>query len=403
MTTYDFDRVIDRTGTFATKLDGLDQMFGRHDVTPLWIADLDFAVCPEITAALRHRLDHPVLGYSAAPDSYWNSIINWQHHRHNFEITREELCFIQGVVKGLGLSINYFSNRGDHIVIQPPVYHPFRMVIEGNGRIVSENPLLFDGTSYRMDLEGLAKVIERDHPTMMILCNPHNPAGRVWTADEIAKMNEICQRNGVKVIADEIHCEIVMPGYKYIPFASVSDDCLANSVTLLSPTKGFNIAGLQIANIVCSDEIVRKRINRAININEVCDVNPFGVVALQAAYNESADWLDQMNAYVYDNYIELKSFCHEYLPKLEVLRLEGTYLAWVDVNALEFTTDELTQFLADKANVMVNSGTMYGQKAGQGYIRINLACPRQRLREALNRIGRLLAEYMIDDIEGCPM
>lgn len=239
--------------------------------------------------------------------------------------------------------------------------------------------------------------------TVFVLCNPHNPAGRVWTADEMAKMNEICQRNGVKVIADEIHCEIVMPGYKYIPFASVSDDCLANSVTLLSPTKGFNIAGLQIANIVCSDEIVRKRINRAININEVCDVNPFGVVALQAAYNESADWLDQMNAYVYDNYIELKSFCHEYLPKLEVLRLEGTYLAWVDVNALEFTTDELTQFLADKANVMVNSGTMYGQKAGQGYIRINLACPRQRLREALNRIGRLLAEYMIDDIEGCPM
>ena len=292
---------------------------------------------------------------------------------------------------------------GEKVLVQTPVYNCFFSSIVNNGCLVEENRLVRDGNSYSIDFEDFEKKCKDEKVTVFVLCNPHNPAGRVWTADEMAKMNEICQRNGVKVIADEIHCEIVMPGYKYIPFASVSDGCLANSVTLLSPTKGFNIAGLQIANIVCSDEIVRKRINRAININEVCDVNPFGVVALQAAYNESADWLDQMNAYVYDNYIELKSFCHEYLPKLEVLRLEGTYLAWVDVNALEFTTDELTQLLADKANVMVNSGTMYGQKAGQGYIRINLACPRQRLREALNRIGRLLAEYMIDDIEGCPM
>ena len=399
MEKFDFDKLTARRGSNCYKWDEA----ANDEVIPLWVADMDFEVAPAIKEALRKRVEHGVFGYTMVPDSYYDAVINWFVNRHGWHINRDWILYTTAVVPALSCALKALTLPGEKVLVQTPVYNCFFSSIVNNGCLVEENRLVRDGNSYSIDFEDFEKKCKDEKVTVFVLCNPHNPAGRVWTADEMAKMNEICQRNGVKVIADEIHCEIVMPGYKYIPFASVSDDCLANSVTLLSPTKGFNIAGLQIANIVCSDEIVRKRINRAININEVCDVNPFGVVALQAAYNESADWLDQMNAYVYDNYIELKSFCHEYLPKLEVLRLEGTYLAWVDVNALEFTTDELTQLLADKANVMVNSGTMYGQKAGQGYIRINLACPRQRLREALNRIGRLLAEYMIDDIQGCPM
>lgn len=399
MEKFDFDKLTARRGSNCYKWDEA----ANDEVIPLWVADMDFEVAPAIKEALRKRVEHGVFGYTMVPDSYYDAVINWFVNRHGWYINRDWILYTTAVVPALSCALKALTLPGEKVLVQTPVYNCFFSSIVNNGCLVEENRLVRDGNSYSIDFEDFEKKCKDEKVTVFVLCNPHNPAGRVWTADEMAKMNEICRRNGVKVIADEIHCEIVMPGYKYIPFASVSDDCLANSVTLLSPTKGFNIAGLQIANIVCSDEIVRKRINRAININEVCDVNPFGVVALQAAYNESADWLDQMNAYVYDNYIELKSFCHEYLPKLEVLRLEGTYLAWVDVNALEFTTDELTQLLADKANVMVNSGTMYGQKAGQGYIRINLACPRQRLREALNRIGRLLAEYMIDDIQGCPM
>lgn len=399
MEKFDFDKLTARRGSNCYKWDEA----ANDEVIPLWVADMDFEVAPAIKEALRKRVEHGVFGYTMVPDSYYDAIINWFDNRHGWQINRDWILYTTAVVPALSCALKALTLPGEKVLVQTPVYNCFFSSIVNSGCLVEENRLVRDGNSYSIDFEDFEKKCKDEKVTVFVLCNPHNPAGRVWTADEMAKMNEICRRNGVKVIADEIHCEIVMPGYKYIPFASVSDDCLANSVTLLSPTKGFNIAGLQIANIVCSDEIVRKRINRAININEVCDVNPFGVVALQAAYNESADWLDQMNAYVYDNYIELKSFCHEYLPKLEVLRLEGTYLAWVDVNALEFTTDELTQLLADKANVMVNSGTMYGQKAGQGYIRINLACPRQRLREALNRIGRLLAEYMIDDIQGCPM
>lgn len=399
MEKFDFDKLTARRGSNCYKWDEA----ANDEVIPLWVADMDFEVAPAIKEALRKRVEHGVFGYTMVPDSYYDAIINWFDNRHGWQINRDWILYTTAVVPALSCALKALTLPGEKVLVQTPVYNCFFSSIVNSGCLVEENRLVRDGNSYSIDFDDFEKKCKDEKVTVFVLCNPHNPVGRVWTADEMAKMNEICQRNGVKVIADEIHCEIVMPGYKYIPFASVSDDCLANSVTLLSPTKGFNIAGLQIANIVCSDEIVRKRINRAININEVCDVNPFGVVALQAAYNESADWLDQMNAYVYDNYIELKSFCHEYLPKLEVLRLEGTYLAWVDVNALEFTADELTQLLADKANVMVNSGTMYGHKAGQGYIRINLACPRQRLREALNRIGRLLAEYMIDDIQGCPM
>ena len=237
---------------------------------------------------------------------------------------------------------------------------------------------------------------------MFLLCNPHNPAGRVWKREELERMNDICLRHDVKVISDEIHCELIMPGHKFVPFASVSDACADNCVVLNSPTKNFNIAGLQIANIICKNREWLRRIDRAVNINETCDVNPFGVIALQEAYNKGDEWIDQLNVYLYDNYMALKDFFRRELPQLEVLRLEGTYLVWVDITALEFTSDEVEQMLLRDAKVWVNSGTMYGSKAGQGYLRINIATPRATLMEGLKRMGRLLSQYLADEEEfGC--
>ncbi|WP_289686788.1 aminotransferase class I/II-fold pyridoxal phosphate-dependent enzyme, partial [Muribaculum intestinale] len=217
MKKYDFDCVIDRRDTGAVKYEGLDAMFGRHDVTPLWIADLDFAVCPDIISALSHRLEHPVLGYSAAPDAYWQSIIDWQLRRHSFAVERNELAFIPGVVKGIALCVNYFTNRGDSVVIQPPVYHPFRMVVEGNGRRVVENPLLFDGERYTMDLDGLADVLRRERPRMMILCNPHNPIGIQWDEATLRRVAALCRETGTVVVSDEIHGDLVLHGRPHIP------------------------------------------------------------------------------------------------------------------------------------------------------------------------------------------
>jgi cystathionine beta-lyase len=225
---------------------------------------------------------------------------------------------------------------------------------------------------------------------VFLLCNPHNPAGRVWTREELERMNDICLKNSVTVIADEIHCELVMPGYTFTPFASISESALRNSVTCNSPSKSFNIAGLQISNIICSDDSMRRRIDRAVNINEVCDVNPFGVIALQAAYNESEEWLDSLNQYIYANYQALCDFVAQHLPQLKVLKLEGTYLVWIDIRATGMTSDELTDKLLKEGKVMVNSGTMYGKPAGEGFIRLNIACPRAQMNLALQRMEKCL-------------
>ena len=399
MQKFDFDKLTERRGTSCCKWDNA----ANDNVIPLWVADMDFEVAPAIKEALAERVSHGIFGYTKVPDSYYDAITNWFDTRHNWHIEREWILYTTAVIPALSCALKAMTLPGEKVLVQTPVYNCFFSSIRNSGCEVAESRLKRNGDSYVIDFDEFEEKCKNEKVSVFILCNPHNPAGRVWTADEMAKINEICLRNGVRVIADEIHCEIVMPGYRYTPFASVSKECLDNSVTLTSPSKGFNTAGLQIANIFCSDPALRRRIDRAININEVCDVNPFGVAALQAAYTKGAEWLDQMNAYIHGNYIELKDFCREYLPKFEVLRLEGTYLAGVDINGIEFTADELARKLEVEADVMVNSGTMYGRQAGQGYIRINLACPRQRLCEALVRIGRVLAEYMVDDIQGCPM
>ncbi len=382
-----FDELITRRGTGSYKWDEAD----GDDVIPMWVADMDFRTAPPVVEALRRRVEHGVFGYTLVPERYYDAVTSWFARRHGWTMQRDWIIYTSGVVPAVSAVIKALTMPGERVIVQTPVYNCFFSSIRNNGCEVAENPLLYDGGRYPMGYEGLARVAADPRPRLMLLCNPHNPAGRVWARDELLKVNEICMRHGVTVVADEIHCELVYDGYRYTPFASIDGDCLANSVTCCSPSKAFNTAGLQIANIISADADVRRRIDRAININEVCDVNPFGVEALIAAYNEGGEWLDSLIAYIRGNYEALTAFFADRLPAVKIVPMEGTYLVWADCRALGMTSDDITARLLDEGRVMVSSGTIYGA-AGEGFIRINIACPRERMMEGLRRIANVLGK-----------
>ncbi len=384
--TFDFDKLTNRRGTNSYKWDEA----GGEDIIPLWVADMDFEVAPAIREALQKRVEHGIFGYTLVPDAYYESIISWFGRRHGWTIRREWIQYTTGVVPAVSAVIKALTMPGDKVIVQTPVYNCFFSSIRNNGCEIVENELINVEGTYKMDYVDLERKCADPRTKVMLLCNPHNPAGRVWTADELEQLNIICARHGVIVLSDEIHCELTY-GNRYTPFAAVSDECRDNCVVCTSPSKSFNTAGLQIANIICNNAGLRSRIDRAININEVCDVNPFGVVALMAAYNEGEEWLDSLCAYLKGNYDALCSWMDGHLPHLRITPLEGTYLVWVDCRALGQTSDELTERLLNEAKVQVNSGTMYGP-AGVGFIRINLACPRSRLMEGLARMEKVLAD-----------
>lgn len=394
-----FDTSSPRLGTGCYKWDTMPD-----GVIPMWVADMDFDVAPAIDQAVKDRAAHPIYGYTLVSDAYYDAIIRWFERRHQWQIDRSWIIYTTGVVPAVSAVIKALTLPGEKVLMQTPAYNCFFSSIRNQGCDIVETELLREGNSYVIDFDDLERKCADESVTVFLLCNPHNPSGRVWTREELERINEICLRHDVRVISDEIHCELVMPGHTFTPFAAVSEACLNNSVTLNSPTKNFNIPGLQIANIICKNPIWRRRINRVVNIFEIGGVNAFAPVALQAAYNDSEEWLDALLDYLHGNYEYLKEFFHAELPKLEVCRLEGTYLVWVDCSSLEFTSDELTKLLLEEAKVQVNSGTMYGKRAGQGYIRINIACPREQLKQALIRIGRVLSPYMEEDFDlGCPL
>lgn len=382
MTQYNFDKLTQRRGTNSYKWDETDD----PNVIPVWVADMDFETAPCIVKALQERVAHGIFGYTFVPESYYEAVINWFSRRHGWRIDRSWIEYTSGVVPALSATIKALTQPGDKVLVQTPVYNCFFSSIRNNGCEIVESPLLHSANTYVINFVDLEQKLSDPAVKLFILCNPHNPAGRVWTPDELRHINDLCLRHNVRVVSDEIHCELTMPGYTYTPFASVSEASLNNSVTLNSPSKSFNTAGLQIANIISNDAAIRRRINRAININEVCDVNPFGVIALQAAYNEGEAWLEALKAYLYANYVALQSFFAEQLPQLPVTKLEGTYLVWVDISATSLDADSLTDRLLHEAKVMVNSGTMYGREAGKHFIRINIACPKARLMEVLTRM-----------------
>ena len=383
---YDFDKIIPRRGTNSVKWD----VAKEDGVIPMWVADMDFQAAPCIRQALKERMDHGVFGYTLVPNSYYESIISWFDRRHQWHIERDWIIYTSGVVPAISAIIKALTEPGDKVLVQTPVYNCFFSSIRNNGCTTAENALVRKGNSYEIDFDDFEKQAADEKTKVFLLCNPHNPAGRVWTPEELSRMNDICLKHGVQVISDEIHCELVMPGYKFTPFAAVSKACQDNCITTNSPTKSFNIAGLQIANIITNNDTIKRKIDRAININEVCDVNPFGVIALQAAYNEGESWIDQLNLYLWENYKVLKDFFQEHLPKLQVLKLEGTYLVWIDISATDLKADELTNELLQQGKVMVNSGTMYGKTTGADYLRLNIAMPRSLMLEALLRIAQVL-------------
>lgn len=388
MSKYDFDKLVERRGTGCYKWDDVPE-----GVIPLWIADMDFQTAPFIIDALQKRVAHGVFGYTQVPDSYYDAVVNWFKNRHGWQnLQKEWILYTSGVVPALSVVIKAFTNPGDQVIVQTPVYNCFFSSIRNNGCEIVHNDLLYHDHTYTMDYEDLERKASNPKAKLLLLCNPHNPAGRVWTKEELQRLGEICIRHNVLVVSDEIHCEFVFPDHQFVPFASISEEMQHHSITCNAPSKAFNTAGLQIANIISDNPDYRKKIDRAININEVCDVNPFGVVALQAAYTEDGEeWLKQLNEYLLGNYNYIKNYFEQEIPQFPICKLEGTYLAWVDCSVLKQGSEEIVNHLTEHYKVKPNNGQMYGDDR---FIRINLACPRQRLEEGLHRIVQGLKDMI---------
>lgn len=387
---YDFSRPTDRRGTDSYKWDSAPEA----DIIPLWVADMDFETFPAITEALQRRVAHGIFGYTRVPEAYYEAVCRWFKKRHGWHINREDIIYTSGVVPAVSAVIKALTLPGDQVIVQGPVYNCFFSSIRNNGCEMVSNSLIYNKEElrYEIDFDDLERKLKHERARLMLLCNPHNPGGRVWTRDELTRVAELCRKYGVRVVSDEIHCELTLYDNEYVPFGSLPDELSRDSITCCSPSKAFNTAGLQIANIVCRDAEVRNRIDRAININEVCDVNPFGVIALQAAYSdEGYEWLTQLRKYISANYdLLLERFARE-LPKCKVMRMEGTYLAWIDCSELHIPSDEIEKMLMHENKVWVNAGSMYGAE-GAAFIRINMACTSELLNEGITRIVNGLGE-----------
>lgn len=380
---YNFDELTERRNTGCVKWDSDND----PDMLPLWVADMDFQTAPSVKEAVMSRAATGIYGYVRVPDSYYEALTRWFDTRHGWHIDRDRVIYTSGVVPALSAIIKALVKPGEGVIIQTPAYNCFFSSVRNNHAIEIDNPLkrieTASGFTYEIDFEDLEAVASRPETRLLLLCNPQNPTGRVWTRAELEQVRDICRRNGVRVLSDEIHCELIHKGYEYIPYATIDPE----AVVCCSPSKAFNTAGLQTANIVCPDTETRDLIDRAINDNEVCDINPFGVVALEAAYNDGGEWLDALNNYLEDNYHYLRETLGSAFPQLRICDSQATYLAWIDIRPLGISSDNLDKLLRENGKVHINSGTMY---AGDGYIRINYACPRLRLAEALRRLAGVL-------------
>ncbi len=388
-----FDDIIPRRGTGCVKWDECSDA----EVLPLWVADMDFAVAPCIQHAIRKRAEHPVFGYTKVSEDYYNAVINWFGNRHGWTIKRDSILYTIGVVPAISCCLQAITLPGQRVLISTPVYNCFFSSVCNSGCQIAENPLRrrSDGY-YEFDFDDFERQCADEKTVAYVLCNPHNPVGRVWRRDELQRIVDICARHHVFVISDEIHNELVMPGYKYTPFATVNTEGLRYCVCI-SASKSFNIAGLQMANIVCEDPQMRQRIDRVININEVCDVNPFAPVATIAAYSDDgAEWIDSLNQYMYNNYLTIKEILAPYSDAVTLLPLEGTYLAWLDCTPLcsrmNINSEQLADALVSEAKVFFTAGSHYGSP-GEDFLRINMACPQSILREALTRFTGWMKKY----------
>lgn len=388
---YNFDQIIDRSGTQAIKVESLEINFGRTDLIPMWVADMDFKSPQPIIDALLKRVEHGIFGYTKPSQEYFDSIINWVGNRHNWQIEQEWVNFIPGIVKGIAFVIDCFTQKGDGIVIQPPVYHPFRITTELHNRQVINNPLKLEAGEYKMDLEDLEKKLNSTSK-VLVICNPHNPGGRVWTRGELVNLAEICDKHNILVISDEIHSDLAYEndGHKHIPYASVSEKAAQHSITFMAPSKTFNIAGIVSSFAVIPNENIRQKFHAYLEASELHQGHIFAYTATEAAYNKCGEWLDEAKQYIWDNIQFVDNYLKENIPQIKAMIPQASFLVWLDCRELGLTQEELNHLFVDDAKLALNSGTTYGP-GGEGFMRLNVGCPRSIVEKALNNLKKAIS------------
>jgi cystathionine beta-lyase len=389
MHAYDFDEVIERRGTGCVKFDGAVSFGYPASVLPLWVADMDFPAAPPILEALHERARHGVFGYNLPSDSYYEAIVGWWRDSHGYSLKKEWILHSPSVVYSLGATIRALTNPGDSIIIQTPVYHPFYDMIQRNGRRLATNPLVYKDREYAVDFEAFQEAIVRENVKMFILCSPHNPVGRVWRPDELAQMGDICYRCGVIVVSDEIHCDLIARGYKHTMFAGLSDRLDQITVTLTSPSKTFNLSGLQVSHVFIANDEMRQAWMNEKKASGYEDPNAMGLAACQAAYEKGRPWLDQLLLYIDENERYAKDYLSKHFDDVAAVRREGTYLLWLDCHATPYRAEGLHKRLIEKGCLWLNDGAEFG-KEGEGFLRLNLACPRKTLADAMQRFAAAL-------------
>lgn len=392
MIKYDFDKVVDRRGTGALKLDVLKERYGRSDLLPLWVADMDFETPHFITDALKKRLEHSLFGYTVMPADFWPTVREWIHAHHGWDVKQEWMAFIPGIVKGIGMVVNVFVKEDEKVIIQPPVYHPFRLTPQGNGRQVVFNPLKEEADgSYSMDFENLEKVAD-DKCRLLILSNPHNPGGIVWDKETLKRLADFCYEHHILVISDEIHCDMALYGHKHTPFASVSEKAAHCSITFGAPSKTFNIAGIVSSYAIVPDATIRERFFNWLKANELDDPHLFAPIATIAAFKEGEEWRKQMLAYVEGNIDFVIDYLKENLPRVKALRPQASFLVWLDCRDLNLSHDELVHLFVDEAHLALNDGAMFGP-GGEGFMRMNVASARSVLHTALEQLKAAVRKH----------
>ncbi len=391
MKTYNFDEIIDRSGSGDLKHEALLPRWGRNDLLPLWVADMDFATPDFVVDALKVRLSHPIFGYTIEPADYRPTIIDWNESHHGWKIKPEWISFIPGIVKGIGFVVNVFTKPGEKVITQPPVYHPFRMTPEDNGREVVFNPLrLREDGYYDMDFDNLSEVCD-DKCRVLILSNPHNPAGVCWSKETLQRLADFCYEHNIIVISDEIHSDMALFGNRHVPFASVSERAADISITFAAPTKTFNMAGIVSSYAVISNDDLRQRFYGWLKANELDEPTIFAPIATIAAYQKGEEWRKQMLAYVEDNVRFVEDYCREHIPGIRPLRPQASFLVWLNCRGLELSHDKLLELFIDKAHLALNDGEMFGP-GGEGFMRLNVGTPRSVLRQALEQLAKAVNE-----------
>ncbi len=384
--TYEFDKIVDRRGTNSLKWDV------SEGELPMWVADMDFQVAPEIKAAILKRAEHGVFGYSIIPKEWYDAYIKWWDRRHHFRMEKDWLLFVTGVIPAISSAVRRLTAVGENVLVQTPVYNQFFTSIVNNGRSVAEAPLRYDEQNYYIDFKELEQKLADPDTTLMLLCNPHNPVGKIWDKETLAKIGELCFKHHVKVLSDEIHCDLTAPKREYVPFASASELCRNISVTCITPTKTFNLAGIQTAAIAIPDEVLRHKMQREIMIDDVAEPNAFAVDAAIAAFNEGEAWLDALRDYVDGNKRLVSTFLKENLPDIKIVHAEATYLVWLNLSALQGSGKEIGGFLREKTGLYLTDGGLYG-RGGENFLRMNLACPRSVVEDGLRRMREGIAAY----------